>query len=123
MFLPFRPDLKIIARENRKNPTKAELIMWYKVLNNYKMSYRFLRQKPINNFIVDFYCSKLRLIIEIDGDSHTEQTDYDQQRTQILSQYKLKVIRYKNSDILGKLDGVYSDLCKQIENRKIELNL
>ena len=102
-FIPFRPDLKQKAQHNRNNPTRAESKMWYEVLNNKNIGDRFLRQKPIHNFIVDFYCSKLKLVIEIDGDSHAEQTVYDKERTKVLNKYGLKVIRYKNSDILNNL--------------------
>lgn len=67
-LIPYRPDLKFKASQNRNNPTKPESRIWYEILSNRKIKYKFLRQKPLHNFIVDFYCSKLKLVIEIDGD-------------------------------------------------------
>ena len=123
MFIPFRSDLKSKARKNRNNPTKAESRMWYEILHNKKIGYRFLRQKPIHNFIVDFYCASLKLVVEIDGDSHAEQIEYDTDRTKILDKYGLKVFRYNNSDVLGNLNSVFDDLLQKVKERKRELGL
>ena len=88
--------------------TLAEKKIWYDYLRNFP--YRVHRQRPIDNFIVDFYCPKLKLVIEIDGGIHyTENAqEYDQQRTEILEGYGLKVIRFSNEDVLHNLDGVVS---------------
>lgn len=88
--------------------TLAEKKIWYDYLRNF--SYRVHRQRPIDNFIVDFYCPKLKLVIEIDGDSHYSENsqEYDLQRTKILEGYGLKVIRFSNDDVLHNLDGVVS---------------
>lgn len=75
---------------------------------------KFTRQKPLDNYIVDFYCSELLLAIEIDGDSHTEQTEYDRIRTETLDQYGITVIRYTNREVLNNLEGVYRDLTRQV---------
>ena len=61
--------------------------------------YKFLRQKPIDNYIVDFYCSELCLVIEIDGDSHAEAVEYDAARTKVLEALGLTVVRYTNDDV------------------------
>ena len=76
--------------------------------------YRFLRQKPVDLFIVDFYCSSLQLVIEIDGDSHAESPEYDAERTRILNGYGLTVIRYANHEVLHNISGVYEDLVQRI---------
>ena len=69
-FLPYNKKLIALARENRKNPNPAEIKIWSEVLRMRQFAtLKFLRQKPIDNYIVDFYCSKLRLVIEIDGES------------------------------------------------------
>lgn len=116
-FLPYKKTLTTLARENRKNPTKAESRIWNEVLRNRKFAqYKFVRQKPIDGYIVDFYCSELRLVIEIDGDSHTEMVEYDQERTKILSGYGLSVVRYSNEDVLKNIEGVYDDLAQWIED-------
>lgn len=113
--IPYNQKLTELARKNRKNPTKAEQKMWNNVLRAKNLSnYKFHRQKPLDNFIADFYCSKLRLIIEIDGDSHADKKEYDEIRTEILNQYGLTVVRYTNDEVLNNIEGVYEDLIKKI---------
>lgn len=72
-YLSYNTKLKARARELRKNQTAAEKKLWNYYLKNHK--YKFTRQKPINNYIVDFYCSKLKLVIEVDGETHLEEKD------------------------------------------------
>ena len=85
-FIPYDKKLTAFARENRKNPTAAESKMWNEVLRMRHFSnHKFSRQKPIADFIVDFYCAELRLVIEIDGDSHAESVEYDAVRTDALN--------------------------------------
>ncbi len=121
--LPYRKDLKTKARENRNNPTKPEIVMWAEVLRNRQMKgYKFLRQKPIGKYILDFYCSELKLAIEIDGDTHAEQETYDKERTKCLNQLGIKVIRYGNPDVMTALEGIWDDLEEQISLREQELN-
>ncbi len=68
--------------------------MWSEILSRKQFAeYKFSRQKPIDHFIVDFYCAKLRWVIEIDGDSHAEQIEYDASRTALLQRHGLSVIR------------------------------
>ncbi len=114
-FLRYNKNLTALARENRKNPTVAEIKMWTEVLCMRQfLHYKFLRQKPIANFIVDFYCSELHLVIEIDGDTHGETITYDLERTKLLNARGLMVIRYTNEDILKNIAGVYDDLSRRI---------
>ncbi len=109
--LPYNPQLVERAKELRKNMTPAEKKLWNDYLKTFK--FRVLRQRPVDNFIVDFYCANLKLVIEVDGDSHftNEAKDYDAERTQILEGYGLKVIRFTNEDVLNNFEGV----CQQIE--------
>jgi len=114
-FLSYNKNLTALARENRKNPTAAEIKMWTEVLRMRQFArYKFLRQEPIANFIVDFYCSELHLVIEIDGDTHGESITYDLERTKLLNARGLTVIRYTNEDILKNIAGVYDDLASRI---------
>ena len=83
--------------------------------------YNFHRQKPILNYIVDFYSSRLKLAIELDGDSHFEQAKYDNERTIQLNQYGIKVIRYYNDEILKSLEWVYNNILIKIKKREREL--
>ncbi len=95
--LPYNPKLTARARELRKNSTEAEKRLWYRYLWNFK--YRVLRQRPIDFYIVDFYYPKLKLVIEIDGDTHYTDAGkiYDERRTQILESYSLRVVRFITS--------------------------
>jgi very-short-patch-repair endonuclease len=115
-FLPYEIRLTEKARENRRNPTVAERKMWYEVLGNKEFDgLKFIRQKPIDHFIIDFYCAELMLAVEIDGDSHDEQREYDELRTERLKDFGITVIRYANTDILHNLNGVYQDLKNKVE--------
>ncbi|MEW6038620.1 MAG: selenide, water dikinase SelD [Pseudomonadota bacterium] len=116
LYLPYDKNLTALARENRKNPTPAESLLWNKVLRCRQFArYKFLRQKPIGSYIVDFYCSELQLVIEIDGDSHARQTEYDGERTRFLNSLGLEVVRYANQEVLHNLAGVFADLSRRVE--------
>ncbi len=113
--IPFRADLTLKARSLRKTMTPAETRLWNEVLRGRRFhGYRFLRQKPLLDYIADFYCSELRLVIELDGDSHAAQQDYDHTRTQRLAAHGITVIRYTNRDVLENLDGVHRHLTQRI---------
>ncbi len=118
-YIPYNPSLTEKARENRKSPTPAEAKMWLEVLQDKRFAgFKFTRQKPLDEYIVDFYCAELMVAIEIDGDSHAEQRDYDRQRTGHLNQLGIEVIRYANRDIMTNLTGVYEELSGWIEGRR-----
>ena len=121
-IIPYDLKLKSNARKNRKEMNAPEANLWYKVLRNRELlNYKFLKQKPILNYILDFYCSKLLLGIEIDGESHNEQISYDKQRSESIYKIGIKIIRYSNYEVMNNLDGVYFDLIKQIKIREKEL--
>ena len=108
--LPYNPKLKDRARNLRKNMTKAEKKIWYEFLKNFK--HTVLRQKPIDNFIADFYCARLKLVIEIDGVTHStkEEKEYDELRSRILEGYGLRVIRFTNAEVFHN----FNDVCEKI---------
>ena len=94
-FLLYRQSLTKLARENRHDPSPAEKRIWFEVLSGKRLDgYKFLRQKPIGEHIVDFYCSELRLALEVDGDTHAERKEYDRRRTRLLADMGVAVIRY-----------------------------
>jgi len=99
-----------MANQNRKNPTEAEKIMWRDYLSRDKTGYRFLRQKPIHRFIIDFYCVKLSLAIEIDGNSHDKKKETDEERDKFLDQIGIKTIRFSNDQVLHHPEHVKSVL-------------
>ena len=109
------------AKINRNNQTEAEWKFRNIVLKRDKTWYRFLRQKPIWNYILDFYCDKLKLGIEIDDQSHDWKWEEDEQRTKYLNSLWIKIIRYTNSDINHNLDWVIIDLNDKLELRKKEI--
>ena len=115
-YLPYRRLLTEVARENRKKQTLAEKKLWKEVLREKQLAqYKFIRQKPLLNFIADFYCPELCLVIEVDGDSHNRKQEYDQLRTEALEQYGVRVIRYTNDQVLKDIPGVYLSLVKEIQ--------
>lgn len=93
--------------------TPAEKKLWFEYLRNHER--RFARQKSLNNFIADFYCSSAKLVIEVDGDSHfSEQAQaYDRERTSILEAYGLRVLRFTNQEVMQNFGSV----TKSIESR------
>ena len=101
-----------LAKDLRKNMTPWERKLWYDYLRNYPI--RFQRQKALGNFIVDFYCAKARLVVELDGGGHytTEQAEKDVLRTKELEGMELTVLRICNLDIDRNFSGVcdYIDL-------------
>lgn len=112
--LPYDPKLKLRARELRKNLTDAEKKLWFGYLRSFP--YSVLRQKPIDNYIVDFYIPKLKIVIEIDVDSHfTEEGEiHDERRTEILKSHGLEVIRFNNFDVLSNFEGVCQNIGEKI---------
>ena len=122
-----------ISRELRNNPTEAEKILWNKLRNRKLMNLKFLRQHPIfykyndqrNFFIADFYCHRVRVVIELDGHIHIKRRDYDQYRTEMLEFKNIIVVRFKNEKITNDLNGVLkklivilNDRMKELENNK-----
>ncbi len=99
-------DLTSNARTLRKNMTEEERHLWYDFLKSYPV--RFLRQKVIDNYIVDFYCHSARLIIEIDGSQHYEENGLlkDKIRTERIEQRNLTVIRIPNNEVNKNFEGV-----------------
>jgi very-short-patch-repair endonuclease len=101
------------ARELRQNPTNAEKTLW-KLIRNSKLGWKIVRQKPIlieyfgkkRAFITDFYCKEAGLAIEIDGDVHSKQMDYDSLRTLLFNQKGLRLIRFANDEVLNNSNNV-----------------
>jgi very-short-patch-repair endonuclease len=120
-MLSYNPKLKQLARINRSQQTNAEYILWQNILRNDKMGYRFLRQRPIGNFIVDFVSLKLKLVIEVDGDTHDSNMEYDTNRTIFLEENGFIVLRYTNEDVYSNLSSIYDDLVSRISSREKQL--
>ena len=103
-----KPELFRNAQEMRKNPTEVEKALW-NILRKFRYKgYIFRRQHPVDIFIADFYCHKLKLIIEVDGDIHdSEQAiQYDDGRTAELEKYGLSIIRFTNDQGLNEKEKI-----------------
>jgi len=96
-----------ICRSFRKNPTKAEALLWDS-LRNRSIGKKFRRQYPTEGFILDFYCPELKICIEIDGQIHKneEQLKYDQERSRTLKEQGISILRFWNSEVLNDLPSV-----------------
>ena len=113
MFYNASPDIFRKAEELRKNMTEAEKILWER-LRKKQLSVRFKAQHPIERFIADFYCHQSKLVVEVDGEIHKYQKEYDDGREAEMEKYGIKIIRFTN-------DEVINDIEKVIE--KIKMNL
>ena len=124
MFYKYNPKNREYWRVNRnqRTMTEYEWKIWNLVLKRDKTGYRFLRQRLIWDYILDFYCSKLKLCIEIDDFSHDWKWEYDEIRTKYLNSLWIKVIRYTNKDVDNNLDWVIMDLNEKLNERVIELH-
>ena len=118
MSLPGNKNLLQNARKLRKEMTKEERRLWYHCLR--ERPEKFYRQRIIGNYIVDFYCSKLKLAIELDGSQHYEAEGmaYDARRTAYLESLGIEVIRFANNDVMQRFDGV----CEAIEIKIREIS-
>lgn len=110
------PAIRQFARELRQPQTPAEATLWQH-LRNQNLGCKFRRQHPIEFFIIDFYCAKAKLLIEIDDESHfqKEQMEYDQTRTEYLERLGYKVIRFTNDDVRYNLDAVAAESLKKLK--------
>ena len=108
MFFNASPEIYRRARELRDNMTSSEIHLWKYLSNNKLDGFRFKPQHPIGNFIVDFYCHKAKLVIELDGEIHLEeeQKERDQGRTAEIEAFGLTIIRFTNQEVLEDIDNV-----------------
>ncbi len=104
------------AKRLRDKPTDGENILWQCLAKKQLNNFRFRRQHPVGNFIVDFYCHKAKLIVEVDGSYHftPEQILLDQHRTKELNLHDLKVIRFTNNQIKNNIEEVLTEIKKHL---------
>ena len=105
------------SQDLRKNMTKEERHLWYDFLKTYPIPFK--RQFPIGNYIVDFYCHKAKLVVELDGSQHCypDEIEYDHKRTMFLRQQGLYVLRYSNLDVMRNFRGVCEDIEVAVRDR------
>jgi len=107
-MLSYNGDLLLYSRELRNNMTDAERHLWIKLRRKQLKGYQFYRQKIIGSYIVDFYCPKAKLVIEVDGSQHysAEMLEADGQRDEYLRENALTVVRFSDLEVLKNLEGV-----------------
>ncbi len=110
------------SQELRKHATPEEKKLWYQYLKKYPIQWN--RQKVLGSFIVDFYCKKAKLVIEIDGSQHYEENtmDYDRRRTKYLNELGLEVIRFTNTDISRRFRNVCDGVDAAVKQRLNEMD-
>jgi very-short-patch-repair endonuclease len=118
--LRYRDALTWAAKGNRKKETEGEKILWNKLLRKKYLGYKFTRQKPINRFIADFYCSELSLIIEVDGDSHLVKKERDILRDKFLKCCGIRTIRINNEDVLNNIEKVEKEIKEFIKSSPVK---
>jgi len=108
-------ELLAFARSMRADPAPAEKKLWRCLRDRQLSGFKFRRQHPLGPFIADFFCPKLKLVVELDGDSHAERAVYDDRRTVRLERDGYFVIRFRNEDVFRHLDAVLHALLDECE--------
>src|SRR2546423_10555122 len=121
MSKPLRPKTNPVilqlSRQNRRALTPAERRLWEELRDCRLNGFKFRRQHPIGRFIGDFYCDQFKLIVEIDGPSHLNQAEYDAERTQMLQQAGVTVLRFENEDVHQNLVSVLTKIIAVCERK------
>ncbi len=115
----YKAKLKNTARTLRKNMTDSELKLWSRIRRKQISGLQFYRQRPIGDYIVDFYCPKAELVLEVDGVQHMNRLamQKDKYRDSYLKQQGVKVLRFDNLQILKQLDAVIEKIHQAVESR------
>ena len=123
MFYGASPLIMDRAKQLRRRMTEPEKIVWEIIRENAILGLKFRRQHPINSYIADFYCHKVKLVIEIDGETHNQESAklYDENRTNVLNSFGIEVIRFKNTDIQTNISLVKKEIEKKCKDLLIDL--
>lgn len=119
-FLPYNKNLKDFSRKLRNDSTLAEVLLWQELKAGQIEGFKFNRQKPLGNYIVDFYCKKLSLVIEVDGESHwyDESPIKDHERQKVLESMGLQFIRLDDLEVRRNMAVVLQEIYSFIKDRK-----
>ncbi|HJY62752.1 MAG TPA: DUF559 domain-containing protein [Ignavibacteria bacterium] len=116
-FNYYNKENKTFAKQLRKNSTLSEIILWTNVLKAKRLKgYAFRRQRPIDKYVVDFFCKELKLIIELDGETHMYKEEQDKSRENKIKNLGFSIIRFKDKEIYEELEKVKMKLENWIEN-------
>ena len=110
--MPVSAKIRKLARDLRKNPTDAEAKLWQHLRHKQLDGYRFRRQHPLGQYVVDFICLDAMLVIEVDGGQHAEFTRRDERRTAFLEKQGFRVLRFWNNEVLGNINGVITTIMR-----------
>ena len=113
-IIPYRDDLKQRARALRKNPTEAEAFLWDKIRRK-SLGVEFHRQVPILDYIVDFYCHEIGLVIELDGSSHDSKFWEDARRQGRIESYGVHFLRFSNREVFSEIESVIGGIQEFID--------
>jgi len=102
----FKPRPTELARSLRNNATPAERLLWTRLSRRQLAGFKFSRQMPVAGFVCDLMCREARLIIEVDGGQHDEQSSSDQRRTKVLEAEGFRVLRFWNNEVIESTEGV-----------------
>jgi very-short-patch-repair endonuclease len=116
LIIPYEDYLKDLAQNLRNNATDAEILLWNRLKGKKMMGYDFHLQKPLDKFIVDFYCCELMLAIEVDGDIHDWIEEEDLIRQRKLEAMGIRFLRFDDWDVKHDIEGVLNDIRDWIEN-------
>ena len=118
-MLPYNPNVKHKARQLRKNMTNSERALWSRLRGKQLLGVQFYRQKPIGNYIVDFFAAKMKLVVEVDGSQHmeTNHAKKDKRRDEYLTSVGLTVLRFNNREVLAETDAVIKIIYRSIAKR------
>jgi cyclase len=124
MFYGAGPQLFENAKRLRDNMTADEQLLWGALQNSKVSGFRFKPQHPISYFVADFYCHAARLIIELDGAVHdaVDQSEYAANRTYMLEELELRVIRFRNEEVFSDINSVLTRIIEQLQKNEIPLN-
>jgi very-short-patch-repair endonuclease len=116
MYYGTTPDIFKKAKGLRRRETEAEKRLWAKLCRNQMFGLQFRRQHPINRFIADFYCVRIKFVIEVDGSIHElpENKDYEIERSEIFNDFGISVIRFSNDQIIEDIDGAIKEIEKNV---------
>jgi very-short-patch-repair endonuclease len=117
MYFRANPVTLETARLLRRRMTYSESLLWEKLKGKQLMGLRFRRQHPIDIFIVDFYCHEVKLVIEIDGEIHLDQIEYDDGREADIEKYDIKIIRFTNDEVNNNIEDVIQKIESVIKER------
>ncbi|WP_277881758.1 DUF559 domain-containing protein [Dolichospermum sp. FACHB-1091] len=107
--------MKPLARQMRTEATLAEKQLWQRLKNKQLLGFKFRRQQVIDRFIVDFYCHEVKLVIEVDGEIHNYTQVEDAIREEFLESLGLRVVRFKNEDVLFRIEGVLEEIVQWLK--------